>query len=109
MITRANAKSKSEKFPPPHEDGAVGFPLGSSRHLDATFVPPDVPFSTTLFSYSKEPTRTWSGPLANSASVGNPRQRKNTAGDPFDPLKPPSGTVRGKSDISRVKGNKSIV
>ncbi|CAA6663468.1 unnamed protein product [Spirodela intermedia] len=27
MITHANAKSKSEKFPPPHQDGALGFPL----------------------------------------------------------------------------------
>jgi len=36
--TQGNAKSKSEKFPPPHQDGAlVGFPLGSSRFADAGF------------------------------------------------------------------------
>ena len=27
MISRSNGKSKSEKFPPPHEDGAVVFPM----------------------------------------------------------------------------------
>ncbi|XP_057868181.1 probable serine/threonine-protein kinase At1g54610 isoform X2 [Cryptomeria japonica] len=27
LISQSNAKSKSEKFPPPHEDGAVGFPI----------------------------------------------------------------------------------
>ncbi|KAH9305464.1 hypothetical protein KI387_009868, partial [Taxus chinensis] len=27
LLSQSNAKSKSEKFPPPHEDGAVGFPI----------------------------------------------------------------------------------
>lgn len=109
MITHANAKSKSEKFPPPHQDGALGFPLGSSRHMDASFVPPDVPFSTTSLNYSKEPIQTWSGPLVDSASVGNPRRRKHAAGNSRDPSKPPSGTVKEKSNNSRVKGKKSII
>lgn len=26
-MTQTNAKSKSEKFPPPHQDAAVGYPL----------------------------------------------------------------------------------
>ncbi|CAA6662072.1 unnamed protein product [Spirodela intermedia] len=26
LVTHSNAKSKSEKFPPPHQDGALGFP-----------------------------------------------------------------------------------
>lgn len=109
MITHANAKSKSEKFPPPHQDGALGFPLGSSRHMDASFVPPDVPFSTTSFNYSKEPIQTWSGPLDDSASVGNPRRRKHAAVNSQDPSKPPSGTVKEKSNTSRLKGKKSII
>ncbi|KAI4303206.1 hypothetical protein MLD38_038866 [Melastoma candidum] len=34
LISHANAKSKSEKFPPQHQDGALGYPLGSSHHID---------------------------------------------------------------------------
>ncbi|XP_010546634.1 PREDICTED: probable serine/threonine-protein kinase At1g54610 [Tarenaya hassleriana] len=60
LITHANAKSKSEKFPPPHQDGALGFPVGSSRRVD----PSEIPFSSTSFTaYSNEPLQTWSGPL----------------------------------------------
>lgn len=81
LITHANAKSKSEKFPPPHQDGTLGYPLGSSHHIDPVFDPPDVPFSSTNFSYPKAPIQTWSGPLVDSASVGAPRRKKHTAGD----------------------------
>ncbi|XP_073300468.1 probable serine/threonine-protein kinase At1g54610 [Primulina huaijiensis] len=75
LITHANAKSKSEKFPPPHQDGGLGFPPGSSNHVDPTFDPPDVPFSSMNFSYSKDPIQTWSGPLADPAGVGAPRRK----------------------------------
>lgn len=96
LITHANAKSKSEKFPPPHQDGAVGFPLGSSHHIDPTFIPPDVPFSTTSFSYtSKEPIQTWSGPLADSDSVGATRRKKYATRDSREPSKRPA--VKDKS------------
>ncbi|KAK4477932.1 hypothetical protein RD792_017197 [Penstemon davidsonii] len=66
-ITHANAKSKSEKFPPPHQDGGLGYPLGSSHHIDPSFDPPDVPYSSMNFSYSKVPMQTWSGPLVDPA------------------------------------------
>ncbi|PIA44569.1 hypothetical protein AQUCO_01700278v1 [Aquilegia coerulea] len=66
LITHANAKSKSEKFPPPHQDGALGFPLGSSHYMDPAFDPPDAPFSST----------TLSGPMGTVA----PRRKKQTAG-----------------------------
>ncbi|XP_057771953.1 probable serine/threonine-protein kinase At1g54610 [Salvia miltiorrhiza] len=75
LISHANAKSKSEKFPPPHQDGGLGYPLGSSQHLDPTYDPPDIPFSSTNFSYPKDPMQTWSGPLADPAAVGAPRRR----------------------------------
>ncbi|KAI4294763.1 hypothetical protein MLD38_040909 [Melastoma candidum] len=39
LISHTNAKSKSEKFPPPHQDGAVGFPLGISQHFDPPLSP----------------------------------------------------------------------
>lgn len=61
MITHANAKSKSDKFPPPHQDGLLGFPMGLSRR----FEPSEIPFSSTSFtSYADEPLEMWSGPLA---------------------------------------------
>ncbi|XP_062176169.1 probable serine/threonine-protein kinase At1g54610 [Alnus glutinosa] len=81
LITHANAKSKSEKFPPPHQDGTLGYPLGSSHHIDPVFDPPDVPFSSTHFTYSKAPIQTWSGPLVDSAPSGAPRRKKHTSGD----------------------------
>ncbi|MBA0833007.1 hypothetical protein Goarm_017351 [Gossypium armourianum] len=109
LITHANAKSKSEKFPPPHQDGALGFPLGASQHIDPSFVPPDVPFSSTSFTYSKEPIQTWSGPLVDSTSMGAPRRKKHVAGDSREPPKPPTGSEKDKSGDSRVKGKKSIL
>ncbi|KAK9136983.1 hypothetical protein Sjap_007577 [Stephania japonica] len=81
LITHANAKSKSEKFPPPHQNGALGFPLGSSHYMDPIFVPPDVPFSSTTFTYEKGPMEIWSGPLIDSTAVGNPRRKKKSTDD----------------------------
>ncbi|KAL2229824.1 UNVERIFIED_CONTAM: putative serine/threonine-protein kinase [Sesamum indicum] len=75
LITHANAKSKSEKFPPPHQDGGLGYPLGSSHHMDPTFDPPEVPFSSMNFSYSKDPMQTWSGPLVDPGAVGAPKRK----------------------------------
>ncbi|GER33146.1 protein kinase superfamily protein [Striga asiatica] len=71
LFTHANAKSKSEKFPPPHQDAGIGFPLGSSNHIDPNFDPQDVhvPFTSMNFSYAKEPIQTWSGPLVDPSSV----------------------------------------
>lgn len=52
LITRVNVTSKSEKFPPPHQDGAVGFPLNPS-HTTASFVASDTSFASSIFE-SKE-------------------------------------------------------
>ncbi|KAK8671084.1 hypothetical protein V6N13_037692 [Hibiscus sabdariffa] len=82
LITHANAKSKSEKFPPPHQDGTLGYPLGSAHPIDPGFDPPDVPFSTMSFSFSnKAPIQTWSGPLVDSSGIGAPRRKKHISGD----------------------------
>lgn len=75
LITHANAKSKSEKFPPPHQDGTLGYPLGSSHHMDTSLDPPEVPFTSMNFLYSKDPIQTWSGPLREPAAVSFPRRR----------------------------------
>eukprot|EP01018_Ginkgo_biloba_P027025 Gb_29735 [translate_table: standard] len=39
LVSQSNAKSKSEKFPPPHEDGAVGFPMEPPGHGQLSFEP----------------------------------------------------------------------
>ncbi|XP_042422203.1 probable serine/threonine-protein kinase At1g54610 [Zingiber officinale] len=78
MITRSNAKSKSEKFPPPHQDGALGYPLEASHHMDPSFDPPEASFST-VFPYQKSEVATWSGPLVDPVAVGHPRRKKKTA------------------------------
>ncbi|OIV95798.1 hypothetical protein TanjilG_20248 [Lupinus angustifolius] len=76
MLTHANAKSKSEKFPPPHQDGTLGYSLGSSHHMDPGFDPSDVPFSSTNLSQPKAHIQTWSGPLVEPATLDAPRRKK---------------------------------
>lgn len=85
LITHATAKSKSEKFPPPHQDGgAMGVPLGASQHIDPTFVPPDMAssFTSTSFNFSKDepPTQvqTWSGPLGHPITGISRRKKDST-------------------------------
>ncbi|OWM66975.1 hypothetical protein CDL15_Pgr000427 [Punica granatum] len=87
MISHGNAKSKSEKFPPPHEDGALGFPLGASHRIDPSAIPHDIPFSSTSLSYSKELTQTWSGPLVEPSNSGGPKKKKQTTGKAREPSK----------------------
>ncbi|KAK9292231.1 hypothetical protein L1049_020194 [Liquidambar formosana] len=108
LITHANAKSKSEKFPPPHQDGALGFPLGASHHIDPALVPADVPFSSTSFTYSKEPVQTWSGPLVDPAAVGTRRRRKHATVDAREYPKPSTNGRKDKSSDAHVKGKESI-
>lgn len=102
LITHANAKSKSEKFPPPHQDGALGYPLGSSHHIDPAFDPPDVPFSSTNFTYSKEPIQTWSGPLANPGT-GAPRRKKHTGNEARSPTRPTKKDSHKDKNSARIK------
>jgi len=101
LITHANAKSKSEKFPPPHEDGQLGFPLGSSNHIDPDAVPSDISLGSTSYTFSKEPFQAWSGPIGNPASIS--KRKKHMAGDALDLSKPYKGTLKDK-----VKGKKII-
>ncbi|XP_004494661.1 probable serine/threonine-protein kinase At1g54610 [Cicer arietinum] len=96
LITHANAKSKSEKFPPPHQDGQLGFPLGSSHHIDPETVPSDVSFTSTTYTYSKEPFQAWSGPIGNAADIGVPKRKKHTAGEAWDLSKPHKGAPKDK-------------
>lgn len=77
-ISHSNAKSKSEKFPPPHQDGALGFPLGCSHHIDPPFDNSDTSFDTAVFPNQKGHTSTWSGPLTGASGSTRPRRKKST-------------------------------
>ncbi|KAG5035778.1 hypothetical protein AAZX31_04G182100 [Glycine max] len=70
VVTHANAKSKSEKFPPPHQDGAVGYPQDASNKGPVSFGAPDTSFSSGIFN-SKP-----SGHVRNHAAAGLNRGRK---------------------------------
>lgn len=77
LITHANAKSKSEKFPPPHQDGALGYPLGCSNHMEPTFEPPDPSSFSTVFPCDKTAVPTWSGPLVDPPGGNQKRKHKS--------------------------------
>lgn len=74
-MTQANAKSKSEKFPPPHQDGAVGHPLDTSRKGPVSFGAPDVSFGSSIFN-SKS-----SGSVKSIGAGGGPSRRKTNKDD----------------------------
>lgn len=104
LISHANAKSKSEKFPPPHQDGQLGYPLGASNHIDPDIIPPDVPFSSTSFTYSKEPFQAWSGPIGNTAAIDGPKKKKKlTAADTLDLSKPHRIYIKDKVKGKKIK------
>ncbi|KAL5196782.1 hypothetical protein ABZP36_000294 [Zizania latifolia] len=86
LITHANAKSKSEKFPPPHQDGALGYPLGCSNHMEPAFEPPDPSSFSTVFPYEKGSVPTWSGPLVDPSS-GNPKRKHKSGRSSKQPCK----------------------
>lgn len=94
LITHSNAKSKSEKFPPPHQDGALGFPLGSSHHADPSFDPQESSFFSTIIPYQKGTASTWSGPLLKPAAGGNIKRKKQMDGNTRRSLKSLRGNVQ---------------
>ncbi|XP_057972590.1 probable serine/threonine-protein kinase At1g54610 [Malania oleifera] len=76
VVTQANAKSKSEKFPPPHEDGAVGFPPGTSHNGPLSFGAADASFGSTISNPRS------SGSLKSTAAGGGPSRRRKTSKEP---------------------------
>ncbi|CAA2966486.1 probable serine threonine- kinase At1g54610 [Olea europaea subsp. europaea] len=48
--SQANAKTKSERFPPPHQDGSVGYPMDTSlQNCPVSFGASDASFSSSIF------------------------------------------------------------
>ena len=74
-MNHKNAKSKSEKFPPPHQDGAVGFPQDAAQKGPVSFGATDTSFGSGVFD-SKP-----SGHVGSHAAAGPHRGRKTRKED----------------------------
>ncbi|GLT83835.1 hypothetical protein SLE2022_021040 [Rubroshorea leprosula] len=77
VMAQTNAKSKSEKFPPPHQDAAVGHPQDSSHKAHVSFGTTGTSFSSSFFN-NKSPGFASSG----GAPGGPSRRRKPNKEDP---------------------------
>ncbi|CAN4085483.1 unnamed protein product [Withania somnifera] len=75
VMTQVNAKSKTEKFPPPHQDGAVGYPLDASHNGPASFSLADTSFSSSFNPKSRSLRST-------TTTAGTSRQRRNKKEEP---------------------------
>lgn len=85
-MTCVNVTSKSERFPPPHQDGAVGFPLDDSRNGTTTsFIVQDASFDSSFF-----------GARENSvgASPGKSTARRKSASKEEHQLAPSHALMR---------------
>ena len=63
VVTHANAKSKSEKFPPPHQDGAVGYPLDDSNKRAVSFGATETSSASTIFD-----SKSWGSVTSHDAA-----------------------------------------
>ncbi|OMO93784.1 hypothetical protein COLO4_16677 [Corchorus olitorius] len=111
VMTQTNAKSKSEKFPPPHQDGAIGHTADTSHKGPVSFGASDTSFSSSIFNPKS------SGSAKSSGATSGPSQRRKTNKDPqrapsrrfIRGFKPSSVGLsmdmlfRGKSEVFRSK------
>ncbi|XP_015866951.2 probable serine/threonine-protein kinase At1g54610 [Ziziphus jujuba] len=77
VVTQTNAKSKSEKFPPPHQDGAVGYPQDASHKGPLSFGTQDASFSSSVFNSRSSVSVKSMG----AAAGGSSRRRKTNRDD----------------------------
>ncbi|KAJ6410479.1 hypothetical protein OIU84_007262 [Salix udensis] len=86
-MTQANAKSKSEKFPPPHQDAAVGHPMDAShKGGPVSFGTSDTSFCSSIFDSKSSSIK------SAGASGGPSRRRKTNKEDPQ--MAPPRKFIR---------------
>ncbi|GAV62727.1 Pkinase domain-containing protein [Cephalotus follicularis] len=85
VVTQTNAKSKSEKFPPPHQDGAVGHPTSQKGAL--SFGAPDSSFGSSIFIPKSSEFAKSTGSVG-----GTSRRRKTHKEDP--PMAPSRKFIR---------------
>ncbi|KAF5743667.1 serine/threonine-protein kinase [Tripterygium wilfordii] len=76
VMSQVNAKSKSEKFPPPHQDGAVGHRIEPSHKGPVSFEAPDTSFGSSIFDSNP------SDSAKSAASVGGPSGRRKSNKEP---------------------------
>ncbi|KAF6161582.1 hypothetical protein GIB67_009461 [Kingdonia uniflora] len=113
QLTQTNAKSKSEKFPPPHQDGAVRFPLDSSQNGPMSFAAPDTSFASSIFE-PKLSVISHSSSVRNPSAVGGTSRRRISNKE--EPQMAPSrtfirafkGSSFGRSMDLRFKGKQSV-
>lgn len=68
MMSDAKAKSKSDKFPPPHQDAAVGDPLDASRNGPVSFGAADTSFASIFDRRSSRSLRSITSKSGTSRS-----------------------------------------
>ncbi|KAJ0112971.1 hypothetical protein Patl1_01285 [Pistacia atlantica] len=86
VVTQGNAKSKSEKFPPPHQDGAVGHP----HPQNASGKAPDIFITSSTFN----PKSSSAACAKSTGAFGGPsRKRKPNKEDPQ--MAPSRNFIRG--------------
>ncbi|KAJ9567917.1 hypothetical protein OSB04_003883 [Centaurea solstitialis] len=115
VVNEANAKSKSEKFPPPHQDAAVGYPShnGGPNSFGAT---DDNSFGSSIFdsksSRSVKERGTIGGSSRRRKSKKEPSSRPGPSRKFIHTFLPTSISLsmdlgfRGKEPVSDVFGNK---
>lgn len=87
-VSQTNTKSKSEKFPPPHQDGAVGHPQETTNKVPLSFGTVDASFGSSMFDSRS------SGSVKSMGAPGGPSSRKKTSRE--DPrLAPSRKFIRG--------------
>lgn len=106
LINQANAKSKSEKFPPPHQDGSLGFPM-DPLNQEQSFEASDASFTSTTFTFPKAPAVSWSGPIANPVTTG-PAHRSSAFISKLTSAGFPMGIRKDKVDGARIKGKERV-
>ncbi|KAM7475776.1 hypothetical protein LguiB_023019 [Lonicera macranthoides] len=68
-VMQHKGTSKSEKFPPPHQDGAVGHPVNVADNGPVTFGGADNSFSSSIYD---DPSQS----IKDTASTGGPSRRR---------------------------------
>lgn len=71
VLTQANTRSKSEKFPPPHQDGAVGHAVEKLHNGPVSFEDSDNSFGSSIIV----PAKSFNS-FSNTLAPGEPSRRR---------------------------------
>ncbi|KAJ8772433.1 hypothetical protein K2173_027610 [Erythroxylum novogranatense] len=76
VMNKVETANKSEKFPPPHEDAAVGHPIDTSHKGPLSFSATDPSFSSSIFSSKSSKT------IRSFGAIEGPSRRKTNKDEP---------------------------